>query len=266
VDDAGCVTGNRSGATLGAALESGARALYHRGMTTASELNVTAAGAYEHVINDLAPDFLSEAGIAIRLTVANAAGVIQRIEAKEPADVVLTSAAGIAHLVAAGLANASTQAEIARARLGIAAGPGVPAPDLGSAAAVRTSLLAAKRVAFIDPNGGGTSGPLIAKLFESLGIAREMMGTGVLCKTGKVVVSAVSSGEATLGLTQATELIGAKGVQFAGYLPSDVQVVSVYSGAVTAFAKTPDAGRRLLAFLKSPAGAAHFARAGWDAG
>jgi molybdate transport system substrate-binding protein len=235
-------------------------------MSTAIELNVTAAGAYEHVIDGLAPDFLREAGVSIRLTVANAAGVIQRIEGKEPTDVVLTSAAGIARLVAAGLADPTTQAEIARVRLGIAAGPGVPAPDLGSATAVRASLLAAKRVAFIDPNGGGTSGPLIAKMFENLGIAREMSDTGVLCKTGKVVVNAVSSGEAALGVTQATELIGAAGVQFAGYLPPEVQVVSVYSGAVTAFAKAPDAARRLMAFLKSPAGAAHFARAGWDAG
>jgi hypothetical protein len=47
-------------------------------------------------------------------------------------------------------------------------------------------------------------------------------------RTGKDVVHAVASGDATLGLTQATELIGAKGVQFAGYLAPEVQVVSVY--------------------------------------
>ena len=73
---------------------------------------------------------------------------------------------------------------------------------------------------------------------------------------------AVASGEATLGLTQATELIGAKGVQFAGYLPAEVQVVSVYSGAVTAYATAPNAAR-FIQFLKSPAGAEAFRRAGW---
>ena len=142
-------------------------------MSEPKELHVTAAGAYEHVINALAPLFEREAGSAIRLTVANAAGVIKRIEAREPADVVLTAAAGIAHLVAAGLADASTQAEIARVGLGIAVRDGLAVPDLKTAAAVRAALLSAARVAFIDPNGGGTSGPFIAKLFERLGILRR---------------------------------------------------------------------------------------------
>ena len=225
-----------------------------------TELQVTAAGAYEHVINALAPGF----DTPIRLTVTNAGGVIKRLEGREPADVVLTSAAGIAQLVAAGLADGATQTEIARVGLGIAVRDGLPLPDLGNAMAVRAALLSATRVAFIDPNGGGTSGPLIAKLFESLGVARQMNETGVLSKTGKDVVRAVVSGEATLGLTQATELIGAKGVQFAGYLPPEVQVVSVYSGAVSTYAKAPEAAHRFIQFLKSPAATAVFRNSGWS--
>lgn len=231
-------------------------------MSTA--LQVTAAGAYEHVINDLAPAFEREAGVPLHLAVANAAGVIKRLEDREPVDIVLTSAAGIAQLVTAGLADASTQTEIACVGLGIAVAPGLPLPDLSSGAAVRDALLSAKRVAFIDPKGGGTSGPFIAKLFERLGIAEQMNESGVLSKTGKDVVRAVASADATLGLTQATELIGAKGVQFAGYLAPEVQVVSVYSGAVTTFAAAPRLARRFIAFLKSPVGTEAFRRAGWS--
>jgi molybdate transport system substrate-binding protein len=225
-----------------------------------AELQMTAAGAYEHVINDLAPAF----DTPIRLTVTNAGGVIKRLEAKEPVDVVLTSAAGIAQLVAAGLADAATQMEIARVGLGIAVREGLPLPDLDTRAAVRAALLAATRVAFIDPKGGGTSGPLIAKLFERLEIAHQLNASGVLSKTGKDVVRAVSSDEAPLGLTQATELIGAKNVQFAGYLPPDIQVVSVYAGAVSTFAAVPETARRFLAFLKSAASVERFRNAGWS--
>jgi molybdate transport system substrate-binding protein len=225
-----------------------------------NELQVTAAGAYEHVINALAAAF----DIPIRLTVTNAGGVIKRLEAKKPVDVVLTSAPGIAQLVAAGLADPATQTEIARVGLGIAVREGLPLPDLANGAAVRSALLSATRVAFIDPQGGGTSGPFIAKLFERLDVARQMNETGVLSKTGKEVVRAVASGEATLGLTQATELIGAKDVQFAGYLPPEIQVVSVYAGAVSAYAKAPDAARRFIEFLKSPAATKAFRDAGWS--
>jgi molybdate transport system substrate-binding protein len=225
-----------------------------------TELQVTAAGAYEHVINDLASSF----DTPIRLTVTNAGGVIKRLQAKEPADVVLTSAAGIAQLVASGLADATTQTEIARVGLGIAVRKGLSLPELDSAAAVRAALLSATRVAFIDPQGGGTSGPLIAKVFDSLDVAGHMSGTGVLSNTGKDVVRAVASGEATLGLTQATELIGADDVQFAGYLPPEVQVTTVYAGGVSTFATAPEIARRFLEFLKSPAGVEAFRRAGWE--
>src|SRR5690348_7783490 len=129
------------------------------------DLQVTAAGAYEHVLNDLAPAF----DTPIRLTVTNAGGVIKRLEAREPVDVVVTSAAGIAQLVSSGLAEATTQTEIARVGLGIAVRDGLALPVLDSGAAVREALLSATRVAFIDPNGGGTSGPLIAKMLEKLG-------------------------------------------------------------------------------------------------
>jgi molybdate transport system substrate-binding protein len=235
-------------------------------MPTGKELHVTAAGAYEHVLDELIPAFTQEFGVPIRLTVANAAGVIERLEAKETVDVVLTSAAGIEHLIAGGLANQTSGVEIGRMRLGVAVAPGLPLPDLSTAASVRSFLLAAPHVASIDPRGGGTSGPFIAKLFERLGVAEQMNQSGVLSKTGKDVVSAVASGAATCGVTQASELIGAKGVQFAGYLPAELQVISVYAGAVATQTYAPDLAADFIRFLKSPKGREAFRDAGWDSG
>jgi molybdate transport system substrate-binding protein len=235
-------------------------------MTTGKEMHVTAAGAYEHVLNELIPVFTRESGIPIRLTVANAAGVIGRLEGGEAVDVVLTSATGIDHLVASGLADRASSVEIGRMRLGVAVAPGLPKPDLGTADALRSLLLAAPHVAYIDPRGGGTSGPFIARLFERLGVAGQIERSGVPSKTGKDVVRAVASGAVTCGLTQASELIGAQGVQFAGYVPAELQVVSVYAGAVATRAQAPGLANGFIRFLKSPASAACFRGAGWDAG
>ena len=166
-------------------------------------MHVTAAGVYEHVLKELIPVFEQERGVSVQLTVANAAGVIKRLEAREAVDVVLTSAAGIDHLIAGGLADRASSVEIGRMRLGVGVAPGLPKPDLSTADAVRSLLLAAPHVAYIDPKGGGTSGPFIANLFERLGVADQMNQSGVLAKTGRDVVRAVASGEATCGLTQA---------------------------------------------------------------
>ena len=235
-------------------------------MSTGKEMQVTAAGAYEHVLNALIPVFTRDSGIPVRLTVANAAGVVGRLEAGEAVDVVLTSAAGIDHLVASGLADRASSVEIGRMRLGVAVAPGLPKPDLGTADALRSALLAAPHVAYIDPKGGGTSGPFIARLFERLGVADRIERSGVPSKTGKDVVRAVASGAATCGLTQASELIGAQGVQFAGYVPDELQVISVYAGAVATRAQAPGLANDFIRFLKSPASAACFRGAGWDAG
>lgn len=235
-------------------------------MTPAHELHVTAAGAYEHVLNELTPIFSNEFGFPVRLAVANAAGVSKRIEARQPVDVVLTSAASVDHLIAGGLADPASKVEIGRMRLGLAIQPGLAMPDLSSAASVRAALLAAPHVAFIDPKGGGTSGPFIEKLFERLEVGSQMKERGILSKTGKDVVRAVAAGEATCGLTQASELIGAKGVRFAGYLPTELQVVSVYSGAVATHAQVPDLARDFLRFLTTPQSVQCFRDAGWDAG
>jgi molybdate transport system substrate-binding protein len=236
------------------------------GMAIGKELHVTAAGAYEHVLNELIPLFTEECGVPVRLAVANAAGVIKRLEAKETVDVVLTSAAGIEHLIVGGLVERAGSGEIGRMRLGVAVAPGLPMPDLSTANSVRSFLLAAPHVAYIDPKGGGTSGPFIAKLFERLGVADHMNQNGVLSKTGKDVVRAVESGAATCGLTQASELIGAKGVQFAGYLPAELQVVSVYAGAIATQTRAPDLAGDFIRFLKSPKSVEAFRNAGWDAG
>ena len=144
--------------------------------------------------------------------------------------------------------------------------PGLPKPDLSTADSLRSVLLAAPHVAYIDPKGGGTSGPFIARLFERLGVASQMERSGVPSKTGKDVVRAVASGEATCGLTQASELIGAEGVQFAGYIPTELQVISVYAGAVATQAQAPDLAMDFIRFLTSPASAECFRRLGWDAG
>jgi molybdate transport system substrate-binding protein len=229
-----------------------------------NELHVTAAGAYEHVLAELIPAFEPASGLAIRLAVANAAGVIKRLESGEPVDVVLTSAAGVDQLIAGGLADLASRSEIGRMRLGVAVAPGLPKPDLGTAESLRSALSAASRVAYIDPKGGGTSGPFIARLFERLGLADQMARSGVLAKTGKDVVRAIASGEATCGLTQASEFIGAKDVAFAGYVPAELQVVSVYAGAVATQSRMPDRAMEFIRFLQSPASVACFGKSGWD--
>jgi molybdate transport system substrate-binding protein len=127
-------------------------------------------------------------------------------------------------------------------------------PDITTPDALRAVLRAVSAVASIDPNGGGTSGPFIDKLFERLGVADVVRGKGVLCANGGDVVRAVASGRAAIGITQAAELIGLPGLAFAGFLPDELQLVTVYSAAAAAF----------IAFITGPQAAERLRASGWD--
>jgi molybdate transport system substrate-binding protein len=232
---------------------------------TSGALRVFATGVYEHVLEDLAAPFEAQSGQTLRISITNAGGVIARIEAGEAADVVMTSSVGIDSLAAKGRVRAGSKVDVGGMRLGIAVKVGAPSPDIGTTEALREALRTAA-VASIDPRGGATSGPFIDKLFERLGIAAEVRAKGVLCKTGGDVARAVASGRATLGLTQAAELIGVEGLAFAGFLPDALQLVTVYAAAVATDSKLPQAAAAFIAFVTGPQGAERLRRSGWDAG
>lgn len=232
---------------------------------TNGALQVLATGVYEHVLGDLAAPFTAQSGQTLRVSITNAGGVIARIEAGEAADVVMTSSVGIDSLAAKGRVRAGSKVDVGGMRLGIAMRAGAASPDIGTTEALREALRTAA-VASIDPRGGATSGPFIDKLFERLGIAAEVRAKGVLCKTGGDVGQAVASGRATLGLTQAAELIGVEGLAFAGFIPDALQLVTVYAAAVATDSKLPQAAAAFIAFVTGPQGAQRLRQSGWDAG
>lgn len=225
-------------------------------------VRVLATGVFATALELLAAPFEVARGIKIQISIGNAGEVAARVAAGEPADLVMTSSNGIKALAKQ---NAVTdEVVIGKMRLGVAIRTGAAKPDLSSAEALRALLLSADKIAYIDPNGGGTAGPAFEKIFVSLGVADAVHAKAVLGKTGKEIVTAVASGSATIGMTQASELVGANGVAFAGYLPDTQNLTTVYSAALATRSANPKAASAFLEFVTSPIGADQFHRAGWD--
>jgi molybdate transport system substrate-binding protein len=226
-------------------------------------VRVLATGVFATTLQSLAGPFESASGYKIEMSIANAGEVAARIVAGEAADLVMTSSAGVKTLAKQN-ALVSNEVVIGQMRLGVAVPSGATMPDLTSAETFRTLLLSAGTVAYIDPNGGGTSGPFFEHLFASLGVADAVHAKAVLCKTGSEIVSAVASGRAVIGMTQASELVGASGVAFAGYLPNALNLTTVYAASIAARSTNPKGASAFLEFVAGPTGSAHLRRAGWD--
>lgn len=224
---------------------------------------VLATGVFATALLSLASPFASATGATIHVSIANAGEVAARVAAGEAVDLVMSSSTSVKALAKQG-ALLPDEIVIGRMRLGVAVRSGAKMPDLGSTETFRALLLSAGKIAYIDPNGGGTSGPFFEKMFVSLGVADAVHAKAVLCKTGAEIVEAVASGRATIGMTQASEIIGGSGVAFAGYLPDAQNLTTVYSASMAKESKNENAAAAFLVFVTGPVGSDHLRRAGWD--
>jgi molybdate transport system substrate-binding protein len=232
----------------------------------AGELRILATGVFEFAVRDLAEPFKRQSGHDVRITIVNAGAAAKKLEAGESYDVILSSSASLDALAAEGMLMPGTKIDIGAMRLGAAVGLDAPPVEVATSSALRSALLAARAVAYIDPHGGGSSGVFFGKLFTQLGVADDVRPKAVLAATGADVVEAVSGGRATLGMTQASELIGAKGVNFVGFLPDDAQLITVYAAAISANAVAPEPAKDFVRLLTGPIGSERLRRSGWSIG
>ena len=134
-------------------------------------VHVLATGVFATALQSLAPAFEASSGSQIQVSIANAGEVAARVVAGEAADVVMSSSAGIKALAKQG-ALVSDEVVIGRMRLGVAVQSGTAMQGLGASLAstemFRALLLSADKIAYIDPNGGGTSAPFSRRCLSRL--------------------------------------------------------------------------------------------------
>lgn len=171
-----------------------------------------------------------------------------------PADLLISFKTDVEAQAKDGKVDAASVADIAEMRVGMAVKEGAPKPDISTPDKFKAAMLAAKSVAV----SRGPSGQyLTTELFPKLGIAEQMKGKTVVVTTG-LVAEAVPRGEAEAGFQQMSELLPIKGISIVGPLPESIQRVTVYTAALSAGSKAGAAGKRFIAYVKSPAAAASY--------
>jgi molybdate transport system substrate-binding protein len=220
----------------------------------AAEIKVLTAGAFKQVLVALLPDFERTSGHKVVVENDTVGALTKRIEGGETFDLAVLTPAAVDALASKGKLVPGSRANLARVGIGVVVKEGAPKPDVGSLAAFKQALLAAKSVAYIDPAAGGSSGIYVAGLLDKLGIAAEVKPKAKLIPGG-AVAEHVARGEAELGIHQISEILPVKGVTLVGPLPADIQNYTVYAAALGAQAKESDAAKALLKALSGPAAA-----------
>ena len=238
------------------------------GSADAAEIRILSSGSLKAALSQLLPDFQTSSGNTAMIEYGPAGAIAGRIQKDDAADVVIVSRSQLQKLESNGKVVHGSLVNIAGSALGVAVRKGAPKPDIGSVAAFKRALLAARSIGYRDPATGSTSGTYTAGMLERLGIAEDLKPKLRLDRTqGDVpenVFQAVAKGEIEMQIGQITEIIIAPGVDLAGPLPSEIQNTTLMAAGIITTSKAPDAARAFIGFISSPSAAAILKASGFE--
>jgi molybdate transport system substrate-binding protein len=186
------------------------------------------------------------------------------LAAGDQADIVILPLESFAAFERDGVTDAASRRDLGAVGIGVAVRSGAALPDLSSEDGLRSALLAAKSITFMDPERG-TSG----KYFDEVVLPRLAIRDEVRAKTilgeGGMIAEKVARGEVEIAFQQMTELLPVAGIRIAGGLPPSLQKTTVYSGAVLKKALSPADAASLLMFLSTGEGRQAFLDRGFTA-
>nr|WP_315401106.1 substrate-binding domain-containing protein [uncultured Duganella sp.] len=224
------------------------------GAARADDIKVLTTGIMKGSFARIAAQFERETGHTLTMSWGPSSGNSPeasqvRIKAGEQVDVLIMVDKGMDELVRGGYFVPLSRRDVAVSKIGVAVKAGQPLPDIGTVAAVRQTLLAAKSIGYSE----GASGSHIANvMLKQLGIADQVAAKSKVILGRKFVGEALAAGEVELGLQQLSELRLEPGVSVVGPLPDALQKASVVSAAVSSRARNVEAATRFVAFLSSP--------------
>lgn len=218
---------------------------------SAANIKLLTTGAFRPVAQDLIPAFQKQTGHTVTMVSDTAGAIIRRLRNGEAFDVIVLTSDGLDALADLGTVSGDSVVPLAKVGIGVAVGLSAPQPNIYSVEAFRQTLLSARRIAYLDPTSGSTSGKALAAIFQAIGVSDAVRRKALLVNGGNAA-EPVGRGEADLALQQASELRLVPTVRFAGLIPPAIQVYTTYSGAVSAATHEQDAATALLATLSDP--------------
>jgi molybdate transport system substrate-binding protein len=222
-------------------------ALAHAFNAGATELLVWSAGAAQAPMTELVHQYQGQSNNTVTIEFAPVGSLMKRLSDGGKPDVIILSQDVSAEVERSGWTIPGASTPLASVGVGVAVRIGAVAPDISSADALRTALLSAKNITYINPTKG-TSGKHFAAVLEQLGIAQQMKPKTTFGEGGFVVES-VARGEVELGIQQITEILPVKGVKLVGPLPAPLKKITTYTIAMTVSAREPQATQDFMQFV-----------------
>ena len=205
--------------------------------------------ATRHVLSELAEAYERQSGQRVVVESVGGVDAARRIEAGEAFDFVVLAARAIDDLADTGHVDPDRRVEVARSGMAIAMRAGAEAGDLSTEQAVCDAVLSARAIGYST----GPSGRHLLRMFERWNISDIIAPRLVEAPPGVPVATLIARGDVDLGFQQLSELTNVPGIAVVGALPREIQLVTVFAGAVCVASPRAEAAHALLSFFASPA-------------
>jgi len=187
----------------------------------------------------------------VQVLVESVGGVdaAKRVQSGEAFDGVVLAHNAVDKLIQEGHVLTGSRVDLVKSGVAVAVPAGQPLPNISNEAALKAAILAAPTLGYST----GPSGVQLAKQFEAWGITDQIAAKLIQAKPGVPVAASVAKGDVMLGFQQLSEMLGVEGITIVGPLPPEVQIITTFSGSVSATSQQPQAMRELLHFWRSSA-------------
>jgi molybdate transport system substrate-binding protein len=228
-------------------------------------LKILSAGAAQAVSERIIDAFRRETGNEITADFGAVGAMKARLTAGEKADVIILTQAMIDELIAGGLVQSGSRIDLGTVGTGVAVRAGASVPNVGDAASLGAAIRAADKIVFPDP-AIATAGKIVMALMQKLGVLDEVTPRFQFFPNGYAAMKwlAASGGDRALGITQVTEIVPNNGVTYAGPLPAEFQMKTVYSAGVTVQAADTALAQGFVARFAAPGARSMLIEAGYE--
>jgi molybdate transport system substrate-binding protein len=226
-------------------------------------IRIFSGGAPKEVFKRLLSDFKRETGHDVDFVFEVTKALNDRLAAGETPDVLVLPTNILDGYQKDGIVRAQDRTVFGIVGISVVVPKGAARPDISTADKVKQTLLASRRIGLASP-GLTPSGTHLAKVFDRLGLTEPLRDRLLHRPALQGGVELVASGEADLGLYPKSEVIMFDSLTIVGPLPPDIQLRTIYGGAVTTKAALPEAGAAFIRFMSAPDKRQAWAEGGFD--
>ena len=225
----------------------------------AGTIKVFGSLAVADVMGEFLPQFERASGFRVSGTFEPSKAIMDRLRAGETGDLVMVLPGALDELQAIGAIDPASRVKVVRTGVAIAVKAGAQRPDIGTAEALKQTLLAAQSLAYTLH---GASGMHFATVVERLGLTDALRARTTRVDHPVRAGDLVAKGEAEIGVQQWSELAAIPGIDIIGFLPGELASSVTIEAAIFAGSANATGGRAFIAFLRDPARAPAFAKLG----